>query len=61
MAHPFLTAIVLIVFLSVIISVVNNMVNDKNAVIRFIGYIMELVIAIAIVLFVLTQYLRVKF
>ena len=61
MTHPFLTAIALLVFWSFIILVVNNMANDKNAVIRFIGYAVALILAIATVLFVLTQYLGVKF
>ncbi len=61
MAHPFLTAIALLIFCLFIISVVTNMINDKNAVIRFMGYAIELFLAIATVLFVLTQYLGVKF
>lgn len=61
MAHQFLTSIALLIFWSFIISVVNDMANDKNAVIRFIGYAVALILAIATVLFVLTQYLGVKF
>ena len=61
MTHPFLTAIALLLFWSFIISVVNNMTDDKNAIIRFIGYAIALILAIATVLFVLTQYLGVKF
>ena len=61
MHFTFLTAIVLCFFWEFILSVVNNMANDKNAVIRFIGYAMALILAIATVLFVLTQYLGIKF
>ncbi len=61
MTHPFLTAIALLIFWAFILSVVNRMANDKNAVIRFIGYAVALILAIATVLFVLTQYLGVRF
>lgn len=61
MTHPFLTAVVLIVFWAFILSIINNMINDKNAIIRFIGYVVGIILAIAIVLFILTQYLGVKF
>lgn len=61
MTHPFLTAVVLIVFWAFILSIINNMINDKNAIIRFIGYVVGIILAIATVLFILTQYLGVKF
>lgn len=54
MTHPFLTAVVLIVFWAFILSIINNMINDKNAIIRFIGYVVGIILAIAIVLFILT-------
>lgn len=61
MTHPILTAIVLFFFWSFILLIVNNMINDKNALIRFIGYATALILAIATVFFVLTQYLGIKF
>lgn len=61
MKHPILTAIALLIFWKHIMSVVKKMTHDKNAVIRFIGYAVALILAIATVLFVLTQYLGVKF
>lgn len=61
MAHPFLTALILILFWKFILRVADLMVVDKNAIIRFIGYAIAIILAIATVLFVLTQYLGVKF
>lgn len=61
MTHSFFTAAVLIVFWVFILSITNNMINDKNAIIRFIGYVVVIILAIATVLFILTQYLGVKF
>lgn len=61
MIHSFFTAAVLIVFWEFILSITNNMINDKNAIIRFIGYVVGIILAIATVLFILTQYLGVKF
>lgn len=61
MTHSFFTAAVLIVFWVFILSITNNMINDKNAIIRFIGYVVGIILAIATVLFILTQYLGVKF
>lgn len=61
MIHSFFTAAVLIVFWAFILSITNNMINDKNAIIRFIGYVVGIILAIATVLFILTQYLGVKF
>ncbi len=60
MQHPFLTAIALFFFWSFILSCVNHMINDKNAIIRFVGYAVVLIVATATVLFILTQYLGVK-
>lgn len=61
MTYPFLTAITLLVFWFVIIEIANDMVKDKNVVIRFMGYAVALILTVGIVLFVLTQYLGVKF
>lgn len=59
MSDSFLTVLALFVFGSFIISVVNNMKNDKIAII--IEYTVGIILAIATFLFVLTQYLGVKF
>lgn len=61
MTHPVLTTIVLLIFGSFIMVVVSNMINDRNVVIRFIGYAIAIIFAIATLLFVLTQYIGVKF
>lgn len=61
MTYPFLTAITLLFFWFVIIEIANDMVKDKNAVIRFMGYAVALILTVATLLFVLTQYLGVKF
>lgn len=61
MTHPVLTTIVLLIFGSFIMEVVSNMINDRNVVIRFIGYAIEIILAIATLLIVLTQYIGVKF
>ena len=42
MTYPFLTAITLLFFWFVIIEIANDMVKDKNAVIRFMGYAVEI-------------------
>ena len=61
MTHPVLTTIVLLIFGSFIMEVVNNMINDRNVVIRFIGYAIAIILAIATLLIVLTQYIGIKF
>ena len=53
MLHNFLLFFVFCLFASFIIKIVNIMINDKNALIRFIGYIVAIVIAIGGVLIVL--------
>lgn len=61
MTHPVLTTIVLLIFGSFIMEVVSNMINDRNVVIRFIGYAIAIILAIATLLIVLTQYIGIKF
>lgn len=53
MLHNFLLFFVFCLFTSFIIKIVNIMINDKNALIRFIGYIVAIVIAIGGLLIVL--------
>ena len=61
MAHPGLTAIVLLVFWLIITAIDNCMINNRKAVIRLIGYVIILILAIATLLFIFTQYLGIKF
>ena len=61
MTHPVLTTIVLLIFGSFIMEVVSNPINDGNVVIRFIGYAIAIILAIATLLIVLTQYIGIKF
>ncbi len=61
MEHPVLVAIALLFFWGFMDQVFTNMSNDKKAVIRFLGYVIAIVLAIATLLFILTQYLDVQF
>ncbi len=56
MQHPFLLFCVICIFCGFITGVVNQMINDKNAIIRFLGYFVAIVVAIVVLWLVLYCY-----
>lgn len=61
MQHPFLLFCVICIF-SVFISdvVLQHMINDKKAIIRFLGYLVAIVIAIGVLWLVLYCYFNIN-
>jgi len=57
MEHPVWTFIALCIFWIFMLFILADLMSDKNAIIRFIGYFVAIVLAVATLLFVLHFYL----
>lgn len=60
MQHPFLLFCVICIFCGFIIDVVNHMINDEKAIIRFLGYLVAIVVAIGVLWLVLYYYFNIN-
>ncbi len=53
MQHQVLLLCVICIFCGFIINIVNHMINDQKAIIRFLGYLIAIVIAVGVLWMVL--------
>lgn len=60
MQHPFLLFCVIYAFCSFIMKIVKYMIDDKNAIIRFLGYFIAVVAAFGVLWLVLYCYFDIK-
>ena len=60
MEHPILLFCVIYVFWSVMKEVINFMVIDQNVIIRFLGYLLAIVVAVGIFVLILYCYFNIN-
>lgn len=60
MQHPFLLFIIICIFCGSIGNLIEDMIDDQNTVIRFLGYLISIVMAILALVVVLYCFFDVK-
>ena len=60
MQHKFLLLLVLILFSNFIMNLIKFMIRDKKAIIRFIGYILAILMAVFVLYIILYCYFDIK-
>ncbi len=60
MQNSFLPFCVICIFCGFITDVVNHMINDEKAIIRFLGYLVAIVVAIGVLWLVLYCYFNIN-
>ena len=58
--QKFLVFCLLMLFSGFIVTVTDVMINDKNAIIRFIGYLLDIILAVLVLYIILYYYFNIK-
>ena len=58
--QKFLVFCLLMLFSGFIVTVTDVMINDKNAIIRFIGYLLDMLLAVLVLYIILYYYFNIK-
>ena len=58
--QKFLVFCLLMLFSGFIVTVTDVMINDKNAIIRFIGYLLDIILAVLVLYIISYYYFNIK-